>query len=284
MDSYSAAADPLSLAEFAPDGFDRPSSFTNARSTDAGHWQKRNEAHHSSNTSEKMEVDHSSPIPPPLGGHLEEKASSSSKPSQPPQKRIPRPRNAFMIFRSAFWAEQKINRTVEHDHRHISRIVGHCWNRMSEMEKDKWRAKAAMEKDEHARKHPNYVFSPTPRAKRPVKRKVKRNGPEDLKRCEEVADLLLMGKQGEDLAAAIKAIKLPNLDGDDLPTSPLSYRSNSPLGDWFESDFQDPPFRSPLLPPSSLQTTPVATTPAMPSTISSPTVTVLHFQASAIQY
>ncbi|KAJ3502148.1 hypothetical protein NMY22_g18684 [Coprinellus aureogranulatus] len=184
--------------------------------------------------------------------------SSLSQPQQPPEKRVPRPRNAFMIFRSAFWAEQKINRTVEHDHRHISRIVGHCWNRMSDLEKDKWRAKAAMEKEEHARRHPDYVFCPTPRSKKPLKRKVKRNGPEDLRRCEKVADLLLMGKQGNDLAEAISAIKLSALDGDDLPASPLSSTSGSSFGDWSGSDFDDPPFRSPLLPPSdSFHATPV---------------------------
>ncbi|KAJ6627013.1 high mobility group box domain-containing protein, partial [Mycena sp. CBHHK59/15] len=73
---------------------------------------------------------------------------------------IPRPRNAFMLFRSDFWAKQKITKTVEADHRHISRIIGHCWSELSEEEKFEWRVKADIEKLEHAKMYPNYRFTP----------------------------------------------------------------------------------------------------------------------------
>jgi hypothetical protein len=220
------------------------------------------------NTSDAMALDgdisfQSPDVPPRLPEDI--KPSSSKLPRKTSEKRIPRPRNAFMIFRSAFWKEQKINPTVERDHRHISRIIGHYWNRMSEQERDKWRAKAQQEKDEHTKNYPGYVFSPTPRTKKPVRRKVKRNGPEDIKRCETVADLLLMGKQDEDLAEAIRAIKVSRtFEGEDLPTLPISDASSSSTGYWSGSDFsgsdfEDPPFRSPLLPPSSLHSTPIAT-------------------------
>ncbi|TFK30682.1 hypothetical protein FA15DRAFT_713179 [Coprinopsis marcescibilis] len=167
-----------------------------------------------------------------------------------PQKRVPRPRNAFMIFRSAFWAEAKIARTVEHDHRHISRIIGHCWNKMSEVDKDVWRRKAELEKAEHGIKHPGYRFCPTARTKKPIKRNVKRNGVKDLLRCEQLADLLLAGKQGYELEKADRKLKCPSTErpkGDDGPSLLGSQVSS------FPSCTQDPPFRSPLLPPLSLE-------------------------------
>ncbi|KAF8887741.1 hypothetical protein BD779DRAFT_1525954 [Infundibulicybe gibba] len=117
--------------------------------------------------------------------------------------RVPRPRNAFMIYRSEFWAGEKISRTIERDHRHISRIIGHCWNQMPEEEKDLWRAKAEVEKLEHEQKYPGYRFTPGLRAKKPIKRNVKRNGTEELLRCKQVAELILAGKKGNELETAV---------------------------------------------------------------------------------
>ncbi|KAF9652043.1 HMG-box, partial [Thelephora ganbajun] len=73
---------------------------------------------------------------------------------------IPRPRNAFMIYRSTVWAQQKIPTGIERDHRHISRIIGHCWNSLPEEQKRIWRAKAEEEKQEHLKKYPGYRYSP----------------------------------------------------------------------------------------------------------------------------
>ncbi|KAF6766444.1 hypothetical protein DFP72DRAFT_18927 [Ephemerocybe angulata] len=154
-----------------------------------------------------------------------------------------------MIFRSAFWAEQKIHRNVERDHRHISRIIGHCWNKMSEEEKDVWRRKADQEKMEHELKHPGYRFSPTARTKKPVKRKVKRNGAGDLLRCEKVAELLLSGKAGEDLEEAVKSLGPPVDEELMVLASPICETSISSM----PSKSDEPPFRSPLLAPASVQ-------------------------------
>ena len=112
-----------------------------------------------------------------------------------------------MIFRSEFCAEEKISRSVERDHRHISRIIGYYWNKMPEEEKDVWRRKAEQEKSEHLQKYPGYRFTPTVRTKRPVKRNVKRNGAEDLMRCQLLADLLILGKEGNELENAAKSLE-----------------------------------------------------------------------------
>ncbi|PPQ98892.1 hypothetical protein CVT24_003523 [Panaeolus cyanescens] len=149
--------------------------------------------------------------------------------------RIPRPRNAFMIFRAQFSNNNKISKDVEHDHRQISRIVGHCWNKMSEEEKQVWRDKAHQEKLEHMQKYPNYRFTPLTRTKKPLKRNTKRNSEEDMQRCRRVADLLLQGKQGEELVAAVNTV--------DTPPSPSIHHFPS-------NHYSTPPFRSPLLPPS----------------------------------
>ncbi|KAF8633924.1 hypothetical protein AX15_001109 [Amanita polypyramis BW_CC] len=124
---------------------------------------------------------------------------------------IPRPRNAFMIFRSEFCARERVLRSVERDHRHISRIVGYYWNKLPEEEKDIWRRKAEQEKSEHLRKYPGYRFTPTMRTKRPVKRNVKRNGADDLLRCQLLADFLMLGIEGKDLEDAAGSLEANSL-------------------------------------------------------------------------
>ncbi|KAF9478712.1 hypothetical protein BDN70DRAFT_895511 [Pholiota conissans] len=119
-------------------------------------------------------------------------------------ERIRRPRNAFMIFRSEFLAGNKLKSEVEHDNRHISRIAGHCWNSMTEVEKNVYHVKADQEKIAHMRRFPNYKFTPVARRQKPLKRKVKRNGDDELSRCRRVAELLLEGKEGDELVLAVK--------------------------------------------------------------------------------
>lgn len=214
----------------------------------------------------------------PESGTTSQPASSSI--SKSPQRlrsgnRVSRPRNAFMIFRSEFWAGEKITRSVEHDHRHISRIIGHCWNQLPDAEKDKWRQKAEQEKLDHFMKYPGYRFTPSARAKKAVKRKVKRNSEEELLRCKQIAELLLAGKQGIELDSAVKNMKSP-LDSTTLKErkqerdkvgSSRRSRTSSPKTDQLQRQSESPPiegsshlpaldhidipiFRSPLLPPT----------------------------------
>jgi len=161
-----------------------------------------------------------------------------------------------MLFRSAFAAAQKIGTNIEHDNRHITRIIAHCWNRLSDSEKQVWRNKAVAEKASHAMKYPNYRFNPVVRAQKPTKRKVRRNGTEDKIRCEQVAELLLAGKQGEELEIAVKQID----DTMKVTTSGTSFESrrgsaSKGLRGWEPRDGDSEgcdiqPFRSPLLPPA----------------------------------
>ncbi|KAJ7922948.1 high mobility group box domain-containing protein, partial [Mycena leptocephala] len=84
---------------------------------------------------------------------------------------IPRPRNAFLIFRSELCASGKISKKVEGDHRHISIAAAEVWKAFTEDEKQPYLVKAELEKLEHRRLYPSYRFTPTVRAKKPLKRK-----------------------------------------------------------------------------------------------------------------
>lgn len=165
-----------------------------------------------------------------------------------------------MLFRSAFAAAQKIGANIEHDNRHITRIIAHCWNRLSDAEKQIWRDKAAAEKAQHAERYPDYRFSPVGRAKKPKKRKVRRNGAEDVKRCETLAELVMAGKCGLALESALKKIEQERDAAErrvgtelDVFTSTEKRRTlfdrDPPPHDCETGDVA--PFRSPLLPPAN---------------------------------
>ncbi|KAI0932757.1 hypothetical protein AcW2_001287 [Taiwanofungus camphoratus] len=185
---------------------------------------------------------------------------------------IPRPPNAFMLFRAFLCANLQQAR-VEHDNRHISRIVGHAWKQLPEDKKKEWYKRAATEKEKHAKLHPGYRFSPVSRAEKPKKRRVKRNGQRDLARCEKVAELLLEGKGGQELEQEVKKIDA-SLDAAAQAENPQNGTSDP--GDYTTIVFDSktwncpatapttivnaqesnsaPPFRSPLLPPITDET------------------------------
>ncbi|KAJ6519282.1 hypothetical protein C8R45DRAFT_17012 [Mycena sanguinolenta] len=117
---------------------------------------------------------------------------------------IPRPRNAFMIFRSELCTSGKISKKVEGDNRHISITAAAVWKAFSEEEKKPYQIAAELEKLEHKRLYPNYRFTPTVRATKPVKRKVNRNGQKDIERSRQVAQLILAGKEGHELEEAVR--------------------------------------------------------------------------------
>lgn len=193
----------------------------------------------------------SMPIPPSRG------TSRNKSPNH-----VPRPRNAFMLFRSAFAAAQKISTNIEHDNRHITRIIAHCWNRLSEADKQVWRDKAAAEKAQHTAKYPNYRFSPVGRARKPVKRNVRRNGMEDKKRCEKVAELLLAGKKGSELEIAVKQIDVSlSIEASERTRKEASVAAEMSPDNWKASqgdsdDGEIQPFLSPLLPPAEPRSLP----------------------------
>ncbi|KAH9051950.1 hypothetical protein EDB87DRAFT_1693317 [Lactarius vividus] len=133
---------------------------------------------HTATTTTPMPCQHIVVDPPPSGRELLPRSrpnpagsSDVQSGSQPPAKKsharkqpeghIPRPRNAFILFRCDFVAQKKIPASVEPDHRNISRIVGRVWKAMSDEERRPWVEEAKKERETHKRLYPQYRYSPS---------------------------------------------------------------------------------------------------------------------------
>ncbi|KAJ7240466.1 hypothetical protein C8J57DRAFT_1085775 [Mycena rebaudengoi] len=142
----------------------------------------------------------------------------SATPAPPPTKRrvppgrkhsqyIPRPPNAFMLFRADFVRQKHIPGSIETNIGSLSKIIGNCWRVLPLPEKYVWETKAKDAKAEHKLKYPDYKFRPVhnKRGAAPAATvKGQLTPQEDKPRCEEVAALLLQGKKGEKLAWAVR--------------------------------------------------------------------------------
>lgn len=95
----------------------------------------------------------------------------NSAPPASSRPHIPRPPNAFMLFRSDFLKKGVIPSHVERRQQNLSRIAGQCWNLLPVEEKEKWQEKAAEVLLEHQRQNPDYKFTPAPRGSRRTKSK-----------------------------------------------------------------------------------------------------------------
>ncbi|THH30598.1 hypothetical protein EUX98_g3573 [Antrodiella citrinella] len=116
----------------------------------------------------------------PLGGN-EASGKRNGHSKKKPENHIPRPPNAFILFRSSFIKGQVVSSEVETNHSTLSKIVGLTWAKLPHEEREKWHAMAKIAHEEHKRKYPEYAF-------RPLHSK---------------AELLVEGKKGGELSEAI---------------------------------------------------------------------------------
>ncbi|KAJ5908805.1 hypothetical protein N7495_001487 [Penicillium taxi] len=76
-----------------------------------------------------------------------------------PEPKVPRPRNAFILYRQHYQAM-----VVDHNpglaNPEISKIIGNQWRSIPEEEKNKWKALAEEEKIRHNRQYPGYRYQP----------------------------------------------------------------------------------------------------------------------------
>jgi hypothetical protein len=124
-----------------------------------------------------------------------------------PTNHIPRPPNAFILFRSASIKSQHVSSEVETNHSTLSKIIGLTWKNLPNEERQIWHARAKLALDEHKRKFPSYAFKPVhnkPRGVPGEKRKVREVEPKDHTRCAKIAELLVGGKKGLELEVAIQ--------------------------------------------------------------------------------
>ncbi|KZT24799.1 hypothetical protein NEOLEDRAFT_1093627 [Neolentinus lepideus HHB14362 ss-1] len=130
---------------------------------------------------------------------------------------IPRPPNAFILFRSSFIRAQHVTEKIEGNRSTLSKIVGKCWKALPREERELWEAKAVKAQADHRKKYPDWRFSPGANALAKVKdgprkrnnKKGRGEAEEEErsreKRCAKIADLLAQGKTGSDLEVAIQA-------------------------------------------------------------------------------
>jgi hypothetical protein len=123
-----------------------------------------------------------------------------------PINHIPRPPNAFILFRSSFVKNQHVSSEVETNHSTLSKIIGLTWKNLPNEERQIWHARAKVALDDHKRKFPSYAFKPVHNKPRglPAKRKVREVGLKDHTRCAKIAELLVRGKTGLELEVAIQ--------------------------------------------------------------------------------
>ncbi|KAK0469317.1 uncharacterized protein EV420DRAFT_1757106 [Desarmillaria tabescens] len=133
---------------------------------------------------------------------------------------IPRPPNAFILFRSAFIRSQRISGRVEGNHSTLSKIIGMYWRALTNEEKQEWEAKAKVALEEHRRRYPDWRFRPGVNGGRGRGRggrgrrgrgrggegdgrgREKRGG--DPERNGKILDLLVEGRPREDLERAVQ--------------------------------------------------------------------------------
>ncbi|KAF9068677.1 high mobility group box domain-containing protein, partial [Rhodocollybia butyracea] len=73
---------------------------------------------------------------------------------------IPRPPNAFMLFRSHMLKTKAIPPSAERRQQQLSKVAGECWNLLTQEERKPWHDEAARLLKEHQRKYPDYKFTP----------------------------------------------------------------------------------------------------------------------------
>ncbi|TFY82890.1 hypothetical protein EWM64_g1127 [Hericium alpestre] len=132
---------------------------------------------------------------------------------------IPRPPNAFILFRSSFIKSQQIPDKIEGNRSSLSKIIGIVWKSLPREEREHWEAQAVKAQAEHRQRYPHWRFRPCTNALAKVKdgpprkrgsRNKGRDGAEAEnsnreKRCAQIAGLLAKGLTGEELRSAIQA-------------------------------------------------------------------------------
>ncbi|TCD63369.1 hypothetical protein EIP91_005622 [Steccherinum ochraceum] len=162
-------------------------------------------------------IDEDSPLPPSPSDALFPPSlnpdANQSRRRVPPGKRrsqgyIPRPPNAFMLFRADFVRQKHVPGSIETNHSSLSKIIGNCWKALPPEEKKPWDTLAKQAKAKHQKLYPDYRFRPVHnKAKKQAREAAKNKAlptPQDEQRCEDVAAMLLEGKKGDELAAAVR--------------------------------------------------------------------------------
>ncbi|KAF7313750.1 HMG box domain-containing protein [Mycena chlorophos] len=109
----------------------------------------------------------SSPSTSPFAYDAGFKDGYISIPVTPPsERRIPRPPNAFILFRSDLLKKDTVKTKCPPHQQILSRLAGEMWNLLPPAEKQMWKDKAKEQGDIHRNQYPDYHFKPARRAKK----------------------------------------------------------------------------------------------------------------------
>jgi len=159
-----------------------------------------------------------------------------------------------MLFRADFVRQKHVPGSIETNHGSLSKIIGeylpahlftslssplstkpgNCWRALPLEEKRVWEIRAKKAKEEHAVMYPGYRFRPVHNKDKSKKKPKTMVAPQDEERCEAVAQLLLEGKKGDELAAAIRRLDqrtIPTAMPAPHPVYPHRRSSSVPLPD-----------------------------------------------------
>ncbi|KAK7029655.1 hypothetical protein VNI00_014353 [Paramarasmius palmivorus] len=137
-----------------------------------------------------------SPSPSPV--YESPKRGSTSHSRQRSEDHVPRPPNAFILFRSDYWKREKLHveEEREKDHREISRLAARTWNELPAEQKEYYKNMALIKKAEHARRYPGYKYAPSHRTKpKPARKKSARSSAAEIRACREIAEKIMRGHQ-----------------------------------------------------------------------------------------
>ena len=105
----------------------------------------------------------------------ESQASSSTSSSQEPLEHIPRPPNAFMLYRSHLWDKIKASLAAgegsSKDQTNFSKAAGQRWGQEPAKVRKYWEGRAAAAKAAHKERYPDYKYSPRKAGEPKPKRK-----------------------------------------------------------------------------------------------------------------
>ncbi|KAG4033548.1 hypothetical protein MFRU_004g00560 [Monilinia fructicola] len=142
-------------------------------------------------------LDTESANPPRIGDLALVSASTSNSTSRPspisdtaateqvclcqPDPKIPRPRNAFILYRQHYQA-QVVAQHPGLANPEISKIIGEQWREQAPSVKEEWKRLAEEEKQRHQRQYPNYRYQPR-RAGKTVGSRPSTSNLDDPSRC-----------------------------------------------------------------------------------------------------
>lgn len=129
----------------------------------------------------------------------------SSRGRKKKEGHIPRPPNAFMIFRSSYWAKEKSKPGTDRDNRKISCAAGEEWRKLTSEQQQPYVDAALAKKAEHNRLYPDYRYSPV--SKKDVRKRTRTRtrtceSKAEERFCQRIAKMVLEGRKANEPGAS----------------------------------------------------------------------------------